>query len=87
MKAANLVKQKIDNYLRKNNIEFTSEIVDDSEYDAWYKVSVDIRVNLDDYDEITKLWDKLCEVGYKGISEEDIHGVFIRVEPNYVYIL
>jgi len=85
IKAANIVKQKTDDYLRKNNIKFTSKIVDDSEW-GWSKVSVDIIVDLDNYDEVFKLWDKLCEVGYEGISKEDLHGVMLHVEPNYVYI-
>jgi len=79
IKAANIVKHKVDDYLREKNIKFTSKVIDDSEW-HWPKVAVEVIVDLD-YDTIFKLWDELIEVGYKGISEEDVHGVFISVTP------
>jgi len=84
IKAANIVKQKVDDYLRKKNIKFTSKVIEDSE-PGWPKVAVEVIVDLDNYDEIFKLWDELIKVGYKGISKEDFHGVMIHVEPSYRY--
>ena len=85
VRAAEFVKRRVDEYLRENNIWFISELVDDSEYDNWLKVSVNVVVDLDSYDAVFKLWDKLCEVGYKGICKRDFHGVMIHVEPNYAH--
>ena len=84
IKVANVVKQKVDDYLREKNIKFTSKVIDDSEW-HWPKVSVEVIVDLDNYDEVLKLWDKLCEVGYEGISNEDLTGVMLHVEPSYRY--
>lgn len=82
MSAAILVKQKIDIYLEREGVKYTSKIVDESEID-WPKVSVDVTVELENYDAVLRLWEKLCKVGYQGISDNDINGVFISVEPTY----
>jgi len=82
IKAANIVKQKVDEYLREKNIKFTSKIVDDGEY-YWPRVAVKVIVDLYNYDEVLKLWDELCKVGYKDISKENVYGIFIYVEPNW----
>jgi len=83
-RAAIIVKQKVDDYLREKDIKFTSKIIEDGELE-WPEVSVEVIVDLDNYDEVLKLWDKLCEVGYKAISKEDSHGVMLHVEPKYRY--
>jgi len=84
IKAANIVKHKVDDYLREKNIKFTSKVIEDSE-PGWPKVSVDVIVDLDNYDEVFKLWDEVCKIGYKYVSKEDFLGVMIHVEPKYRY--
>lgn len=81
-RAANVLKQKVEDYLRKEGIKFTIKIVDDSEPE-WPKVAVDVTVDLRNYRKVLKLWSKLCEVGFRGMSKEDIHGVMLHVEPFY----
>jgi len=82
IKAANIVKQKVDDYLREKNIKFTSKVIENSE-PGWPKVAVEVIVDLDNYDEVLKLWNKLGLMAYEGIPKKDIHGVFVRVEPSY----
>ena len=83
-KVAVIIKQKIDDYLREKNIKFTSEIINDSEPD-WAKVAIEVVVDLDNYDKVFKLWDELCEIGFKDLTNENIHGIMIHVEPRYRY--
>lgn len=79
IKVANIVKQKVDDYLREKNIKFTSKIIDDSEY-GLDEIVVEVKVDLDDYDEALKLWEELCKVGYKEISKKDSYGVYLDVD-------
>ena len=82
IKVATVVKQKIDDYLREKNITFTSTIVNDSEPE-WAKVVIDVIVDFDDLDEVLKLWDELCKIAFKDLTNESIHGIMIHVEPKY----
>lgn len=71
------VKNKIDLFLKSKGIEFVSSVVGSSEPD-WPKVKVKVLVNIKDYDEVLKLWEKLSEVGIEGIN--DVEDVFISVD-------
>lgn len=73
------IKERVDAYLDAKGIRHVSGVFPADEPD-WPKVRVEVLLDIDDYKELFKVWEELCAIGYKGMSSEEIMGVFIGCE-------
>ena len=79
LKIANNIKEHVDNYLKKRGYIFAS-CVDPDPLDGLPRVVIRIRVKTKDFDELLALWDKLCDIGYQGLSSDEAIDIYIDCE-------
>jgi hypothetical protein len=76
LKIASQIEKRICDYLSEKGYTYRTFVSPDTS-DCVPQAVVYVHVKTKDVDELFKLWDTLCDVGYQGLPNEKIENIYV----------